>query len=306
MPYAIEKKDDKFAVVNKETGEVVATHATRAKADAQLRALYADEPEASKSGARNSRRDKLTILDIRKQAAALIELTRELEPEEDEPEAVDMTLENLASLVGDNTMLKSSYAKSLGIDLPADVLAVKSIGADEIRGYSHLWGSEKVADLDVEYFTPKTDFWDATLGKYARPLTWDHAQDSEFKANPVIGSILDFGDDEIGRWYVAKLDGSHKYRKAIDALIKAGKLGTSSDSAPQYVERVKTGKATWLKTWPFFAAALTNQPCEPRMLTDGSPEFLKSLGISLPDAPDMAREFEALQLRARILKLKGA
>jgi hypothetical protein len=199
-----------------------------------------------------------------------------------------------------------SYAKSLGLTLPADTLAVKSVGADEIRGYSHLWGSDKLADIEVEYFTPKTDFWDATLGKAVRPLTWDHAQDGEFKASPVIGSIVDFGDDEVGRWYVARLDRAHRYRKAVDALISAGKLGTSSDSAPQYVERVKTGKATWLKTWPFFAAALTDQPCEPRMLTDGSIEYLKSIGISLPDAPDMARQFEVLQLRTRVLKIKGA
>ena len=89
------------------------------------------------------------------------------------------------------------------------------------------------------------------------------------------------GDDEIGRWYVAKLDRSHRYRKAIDQLIKEGKLGTSSDSAPQYVERVKTGKATWLKTWPLFAAALTDAPCEPRMI--GSIEYAKSLGIELPE-----------------------
>jgi hypothetical protein len=79
------------------------------------------------------------------------------------------------------------------------------------------------------------------------------------------------------------LERSHQYNKAIAELIKQGKLGTSSDSAPQYVERVKTGKATWLKTWPFFAGALTDVPCEPRMI--GSLEFLKSLGINLPENP---------------------
>lgn len=300
MPYKIEPRDGKYEVVKEATGEVVGTHATRAKAEAQMRALYASE--GNKSGARNNRRDRITIRTIRQQAQALIELTNELEPSEtDEPdEAAEM--DALQNLIGDNT-IDLKYAKSIRADILPDVLAVKSVGANEIKGYSQLWGSPQVADLDVEYFTPQTDFWDGTLGKAARPLTWDHAQDASFKGSPVIGQITDFGDDEIGRWYIAKLDENHKYRKAIDALIKAGRLGTSSDSAPQYVERVKTGKATWLKTWPFFAAALTTQPCEPRMLSDGSPEFLKSLGISLPDAPEAAREL--LQYRTRLLKLKA-
>lgn len=259
-----------------------------------------------KSGARNSRRDKITIQTIRQQAAAILELTHELDPEDiDETQdegSGDVEAENMKNLFGDNTIDFGKYAKSIRPDISPDILAVKSVGAGELRGYSHLWGGPTLTDLDVEYFTPETDFWDMSLGKSPRPLTWEHAQDAEFQATPIIGQIVDFGDDEIGRWYVAKLDQNHRYRKAIEALVKAGKLGTSSDSAPQYVERVKTGKATWLKTWPFFAASLTGTPCEPRMLSDGSPEFLKSLGFSLPDAPRAAREL--LQMKTRLLKLK--
>jgi len=179
--------------------------------------------------------------------------------------------------------LNLSYVKSLGIEKP-DFFAVKFVAKDEIKGYSHLWGSPDNTDLEVEYFTKDTDFWDERLGSKTRPLTWDHAQDKDFNGDPIIGQIVDFGDDNIGRWYVAHLERSHAYNKAIAELIKAGKLGTSSDSAPQYVERVKTGKATWLKTWPFFAAALTDTPCEPRMI--GSLEFLKSLGITLPETSE--------------------
>jgi hypothetical protein len=195
--------------------------------------------------------------------------------------------------------LNLSYVKSLGISVP-EFLAVKFVAKDEIRGYSHLWGNPAVTDLEVEYFNRETNFWDDKLPGKSRPLTWDHAQDATFKSDPVIGNIVDFGDDEIGRWYVAKLERSHAYNKAIAELIKAGKLGTSSDSAPQYVERVKTGKATWLKTWPFFAAALTDTPCEPRMI--GSLEFLKSLGITLPDMPPEAWEADLANLD--FLKIK--
>lgn len=241
MPYKIQPQGDKFEVVKEDDGKVMGTHSTRAKAEAQLRALYANEKS-----------------------------------------------------------MDFSYVKSLGLSMP-DLeirVAAKFIGDGEIHGYTNLWGDPERVDLEREYFTKNTDFWDGTLGKSPRPLTWDHAADKDFKANPVIGQIVDIGDDEVGRWYVAKLDRSHQYNKAIEALIKAGKLGTSSDSAPQYVERIKTGKTTWLKTWPLFAAALTDTPCEPRMLTDGSPEFLKSLGLVLPsDTPSRAWSMSVARMK---------
>lgn len=193
--------------------------------------------------------------------------------------------------------LKLSYVKSLGITVPD--MAVKYVGRDEIKGYNFLWGNPNLTDIEVEYFTKDSNFWDESLGKSSRPLTWDHAQDDDFKAHPVIGTITDFGDDEVGRWYVAKLDRSHKYRKAIDALIEAGKLGTSSDSAPQYVQRVKTGKSTWLKEWPWFASALTDTPAEPRMID--SLEFLKSLGVTLPETQSNVWEWN--RTRLNLLKL---
>lgn len=196
-----------------------------------------------------------------------------------------MTKENAAKWIEQHKKndepLNLSYAKSLGLDVATLDIAAKFIGAGEIRGYTNLWGNPDRVDLEHDYFTKDTDFWDGTLGKSPRPLTWDHAQDPDFKATPIVGQIVDFGDDEIGRWYIAKLDRSHKYNQAIEALIKAGKLGTSSDSAPQYVERVKQGKSYWLKTWPLFAAALTDSPCEPRMM--GTLEHWKSLGVALPD-----------------------
>ena len=110
-----------------------------------------------------------------------------------------------------------SYAKSLGIEIPD--MAVKYVALDQVKGYTFLWGNPSLTDVEFEYFTKDSNFWDDSLGKAARPLTWDHAQDETMKASPIIGQITDFGDDEVGRWYVAKLDRSHRYRKAIDALI---------------------------------------------------------------------------------------
>ena len=39
MPYSIQKRGDKFVVVNTETGHVKGTHATRAKAQKQINLL---------------------------------------------------------------------------------------------------------------------------------------------------------------------------------------------------------------------------------------------------------------------------
>lgn len=48
MPWKVEKRGDKFAVVKKEDGKTVATHATRQKAEAQVRALYSKEDKGGK------------------------------------------------------------------------------------------------------------------------------------------------------------------------------------------------------------------------------------------------------------------
>jgi hypothetical protein len=213
--------------------------------------------------------------------------------------------------------LNLSYVKALGLSKLPD-LAVKFVAKDTIRHPVFLWGDPDLTDLEREYFTsPKsdkgTDFWDTVLGKSPRPLTWDHAQDPDFKADPLIGETVEWEDNEIGRFATSILKKNHKYRKAIDELIgkkmlgsaaiAAPILGASSDSAPQYVQRVPVGKSTWLARWPWFATALTPTPCEPRMIgPNGGAEFIKSLGITLPDMPSEAWEADLANLD--FLKIK--
>lgn len=200
----------------------------------------------------------------------------------------------------EETPLNLSYAKSLGLAKLPD-LAVKYVAKDTIRHPIFLWGNPELTDLEHEFFTRPggekgTDLWDEVLGKSPRPLTWDHAQDPDFKADPLIGQTNEWEDDEIARWGISVLKKGHQYRRAIDSFIGKKSLGSaaialpvvgaSSDSAPQYVQRVKVGNAIWLKRWPWFATALTPAPCEPRMIDSsiGGVDFVKSLGIQLPDA----------------------
>lgn len=49
MPYKIVQHGNKFSVVAENTGHVAGTHPSKAKAQAQVAALYANEPEARKS-----------------------------------------------------------------------------------------------------------------------------------------------------------------------------------------------------------------------------------------------------------------
>lgn len=294
MPFHVVPSGDKFNVENANSGDVKNDEpfASRAKAEAYARALNANS-ETSK----RSKMDKLKVAEIHKHAAHIMEHTSTMmeEAETLEEDATETPEDEAAG-----KSLNLSYVKSLGITVPD--MAVKYVALDEIKGYTFLWGNPSLTDIEHDYFTKSTNFWDEVLGKSPRPLTWDHAQDDTLKASPIIGSIHDFGDDEVGRWYVAKLDRSHRYRKAVDALIKEGKLGTSSDSAPQYVQRVKTGKSTWLKSWAWFASALTDTPAEPRMID--SLEYLKSIGVVLPDTRLTAWKYTQMQREFLELKYK--
>ena len=182
-------------------------------------------------------------------------------------------------------ILDLSYVKSLGVEIPDNKLAVKYVSKNTIAHPVFIWGDSKKTDFDREFFTKESDLWDDALKGYERPLTWDHGQDkmfAEFEKDPVIGKTVKYYDDPIARWAESVITADKEYRKWIDQWIEEKRLGYSSDSAPQYVVRVPQGKATWLKSWPWFGGSLTIHPCEPRMKVYTA-EFLKSLGVMLPD-----------------------
>jgi hypothetical protein len=49
MPYSIQRRKNKWVVINTDTGDVKGTHDTKEKAEAQMRALYVHVPEARKT-----------------------------------------------------------------------------------------------------------------------------------------------------------------------------------------------------------------------------------------------------------------
>lgn len=200
-------------------------------------------------------------------------------PETEQAQAAEAAVVQAKS----NNLPMLTYIKSLrGLPAPEqwfkDVAAAKFVAKDRIRFYSMLWGSKGLTDVELDYFTPETDFWDSMMGE-TRALTFDHGQDEATKSTAVIGLIDEFGDDDIGRWAEAQLERNHEYRKAVDKLISKRGLGGSSDSAPQYVLREPTGKSFWIKQWPWLATALTPTPAEPRMLDAGLPVW-KAIGLA--------------------------
>lgn len=317
MPYKL--SSDGLQVEKEDGTPVGKPHKTKEEALAHLRALEANVSDAKSMKQYFTPTDE-PCTDIRNAAQALIMVTYLAEAEEAEPDdrARIVTImrdfvdflnseideyesgqdEDEASEAQEQpAMMGLTYIKSLRLPHTEqwfrDTIAVKSTGKDTIKGYIALWGNPALTDIEHEYFTKSTDFWDSVLS-FPRPLTWNHGQDrTVIKSLDTIGQIQSFSDDDIGRFYEATLDRSHKYRKAIDALISQGIIGTSSDSAMQYVIREKTGKATWLKQWPLFAGALTDVPCEPRMM--GSVDF-KHLGV---DVETLVKHAEAARQALR-------
>lgn len=48
MPYTVRKRGRKWAVINTNTGKSKGSHGSKGEAEAHRRALYANEPDASK------------------------------------------------------------------------------------------------------------------------------------------------------------------------------------------------------------------------------------------------------------------
>ena len=169
--------------------------------------------------------------------------------------------------------------------MDAEMAAVKFLADSDtrIRGYEVLWGDAEHPDLSAhrDYFTKATDFWSARFPN-PRPLAFHHGQDAATKEVPLVGTILESGTDEVGRWYIAQLDKAHKYYDAIKKLILQGALKTSSDSIPQYVQRARQPNGThWIKRWPLPLSSLTPTPAEPRMWEVSQLKFAyKSLGLA--------------------------
>lgn len=146
---------------------------------------------------------------------------------------------------------------------------VKALGNGKVGGYLVLFSDPKNPDLSGDYFDSNTEF---DLERSTKSTVYySHGLDRTLKTKKLAINDAELKKDEVGIWAEAQLDLRDKYEKAIYAMVKAGKLGWSSGTAPHLVERetIKVGSKSvnYVKTWPLgLDASLTPTPCEPRTL----------------------------------------
>lgn len=162
---------------------------------------------------------------------------------------------------------------------------VKALGNNRVGGHLVLFGSPAEKDLQGEFFSKATDFWDLSGSK---PVIYHHGFTKALGRRRIGGVTLKA--DDAGLWAEGELKARDEYEKRyadkILAMVNAGKLGWSSGSANHLVETTKAGE---ILSWPIVEASLTPTPVEPR--TRVIP--LKSLLKSDP-TPDTLAELQRL------------
>ena len=284
MPWKVVKQDKKFCVFKLDaesnpTGEALACHDTDDKAQAQMRALYANEPEAgkatpvdelTKAGARHRRTDRELLKAIHAGARRIAEAAIEMGFTE---EAVAEALAEGAQEAAEDKAFDSR-------------LVVKSLGQHRLGGYLAIWGTPKAKDLTNEYFTPKTHGMTKVFESVGRvPLLYQHGTDEAVQFE-IVGTYDVMQPDEVGLWAEMQLDKASKYRVAIRQLVAKGALGQSSQSLASARKVAKDGH---IDHWVIVEGSLTPTPCEPRMVDRPVAEIkaaYKALSLTFPEPSD--------------------
>jgi hypothetical protein len=176
------------------------------------------------------------------------------------------------------------------------------------RDLEGLGSDNKNADGSLgEYFTPQTVLDSPYTKAGALYVNWEHG-------------LGELGDELLGvvDWKTARVDDRgvfvervlnrrNQYVQWVEGLIDAGLIGTSSEAAPESVEKAANGE---IVRWPLYRDTLTVQPMEPRMLTENVVQAFKALGIQVPDdttepEPETETEPEAEPSAASVVKARA-
>tara|TARA_R110000751_G_scaffold8906_4_gene34499 strand:+ start:615 stop:1268 length:654 start_codon:yes stop_codon:yes gene_type:complete len=112
-------------------------------------------------------------------------------------------------------------------------------------------------DLYGTRFTKNTDFWESTTSS-TPPLMYDHAMDSKLGLQ-MIGQVTKKKTDEIGIWFEAQLDKANKFADAIATMVRTGKMGVSTGTAPHMM----SVDGNTITSWAILEVSLTPTPAEP-------------------------------------------
>lgn len=161
--------------------------------------------------------------------------------------------------------------------------AVKALGDGRVGGYLVRFSTASDPDLYGDFFTAETDFGEHD----SAPVLFEHGVDPVLK-NRVIGKA-NLKKDEFGVWAEAQLQIRDAYEKFIYQLAENDKLGWSSSTAPNLVQRSPVGKAYHIKAWPLgLDASLTTHPAEPRNAAMTLKAYVDSLQPAEQPAPNGA------------------
>lgn len=336
MPWDVFKQDDEFCVfrVNEDgerMGDDLGCHESEEEAQAQVRALYANEQKSLKMTWTRAYINKLPdgaflwVEDGEKDdEGKTVPRSKRHFPYKDASGKIDLNhLRNALARIPQSNIPASEkerlikkarriLEKQREKSMAEDLRAVKALGGNRVGHYAVLWGDEEHKDLTPgggEYFTPQTEGLKAIFDALGvLPLLYEHATDGQLKSD-VIGRVDVMVPDEWGLWYEAQLEQSREYRAYIDKMIREKRLGTSTGALPGSRE-VKGGQIT---RWTIGEVSLTTRPMEWRMM-ERPVEYLraayKALDLTLPEAPgpkgdeeSRKRELELIRVKLALLEL---
>lgn len=149
----------------------------------------------------------------------------------------------------------------------------RDLTGEQVDGFGT--GSKNADGSAGEYFTKSTAIESVFTKGGSLPIGWEHGQ--PIHGEPTIPHGLGYVDwktaeqDENG-WLVERiLDRRNRFVQAIEPLIKARQIGTSSEATKSMV--ATDGR---IEEWPLKGDTLTVKPFEPRMLLD-NPILMKSV-----------------------------
>lgn len=141
--------------------------------------------------------------------------------------------------------------------------AVKAVtrGNGLVEGYLISFGSPNDADLEGQWFTPRTDIREDYFKDY--PLLFHHGMDRQVGLDP-IGRVLRLQKDNVGWHAQAQIDLHDRYGKETWQLLEIKPLGWSSGAVDHLVVIAPSGE---ILVWPLFEGTITPTPAQPRKTT---------------------------------------
>lgn len=217
--------------------------------------------------------------------------------------------------------------------------ALKTISSDDaelrVGNYIALYGGRDLEWLRNghnpdgsmgEFFTEKTVFESPYTQTGVLYVDWEHGEGKSVDGALAPGhhdllGVIDWKTarrDNHGLWVERVLNRRNEYVRALESLIQAGLIGTSSEAIPEKVVKKSTGE---ISTWPLMRDTLTVWPAEPRMMSANVLQSVKALSDRMPslkallpkespetgDGGDSAgdeTERQVIQLRAKALLLE--